>query len=161
MFNKVPHHHLCLKLSHYGIRGGILFWIENFLTGRSQQVIVNGCSSNPTNVMSGVPQGTVVAPLLFLCYINDLPENVSSKVRLYADDVLIYNTIHSKEDCLMLQEDLNSLQLWANKWQMMFNPDKCELIRITNTKLPMLYDYNILKKKDQSSVLCEYILIST
>ena len=111
MFNKVPHHHLCLKLSHYGIHGGILFWIENFLTWRSQQVIVNGCSSNPTNVMSGVPQGTVVAPLLFLCYINDLPENVSSKVRLYADDVLIYNTIHSKEDCLMLQEDLNSLHL--------------------------------------------------
>ena len=132
MFNKVPHHHLCLKLSHYGIPGGTLFWIENFLTGRSQQVIVNGCSSNPTNVMSGVPQGTVVAPLLFLCYISDLPENVSSKVRLYADDVLIYN---SKEDCLMLQEDLNSLQLWANKWQMMFNTDKCELIRITNTKL--------------------------
>ena len=147
MFNKVSHHHLCLKLSHYGIRGGILFWIENFVTGRSQQVIVNGCSSNPTNVMSGVPQGTVVAPLLFPCYINDLPENVSSKVRLYADDVLIYNTIHSKEDYLMLQQDLNSLHLWANKWQMMFNPDKCELIRITNTKLPMLYDYNILKKK--------------
>ena len=66
--------------------------------------------------MSGVPQGIVVAPLLFLCYINDLPENVSSKVRLYADDVLIHNTIHSKEDCLMLQEDINSLQLWANKW---------------------------------------------
>ena len=144
MFNKVPHHHLCLKLSYYGIRGGILFWIENSLTGRSQQVIVNGCSSNPTNVMSGVPQGTVVAPLLFLCYINGLPENVSSKVRLYADDVLIYN---SKEDCLMLQEDLNSLQLWANKWQMIFNADKFELIRITNTKLPMLYDYNILEKK--------------
>ena len=87
--------------------------------------------------------------LLFLCYINDLPENVSSKVRLYADDVLIYNTIHSKEDCLMLQEDLNSLQLWANKWQMMFNTDKCELIRITNTELPMLYDYNILEKKSK------------
>ena len=147
MFIKVPHHHLCLKLPHYGNRGGILFWIENFLTRRSQQVIVNGCSSNPTNVMSGVPQGTVVAPLLLLCYINDLPENVSSKVRLYADDVLIYNTIHSKEDCLMLQEDLNSLQFWANKLQMMLNADKCELIRITNTKLPMLYDYNILERK--------------
>ena len=97
--------------------------------------------------MSGVHQGTVAAPLLFLCYINDLPENVSSKVRLYADDVLIYNTIHSKEDCLMLWEELNSLQLWANKWQMMFNVDKFELIRITNAKLPILHDYNILEKK--------------
>ena len=113
MFNEVPHHHLCFKLSHDGIHGGTLFWIENFLTGRSQQIIVNDCSSNPTNVMSGVPQGTVVSPLLFLCYINELPENVSSKVRLHADDVLIYNTIHSKEDCLMLEEDLNSLQLWV------------------------------------------------
>ena len=86
-FDKIPHHRLCLKLSHYGIRGGTLFWIENFLTGRSQQIIVNGCSSNPTNVMSGVPQETVLAPLLFLCYINNLPQNVSSRVRLYADDV--------------------------------------------------------------------------
>ena len=91
VFDKVPHHNICLKLSHYGIRGGTLFWIENFLTGRSQQVIVNGCSSNPTNVMSGVPWGTVLTPLLymFLCYINDLPKNVSSKVRLYAGDVLL------------------------------------------------------------------------
>ena len=148
-FDKVPHHHLCLKLSHYSIRGVILFWIENFLTGKSQQVIVNGCSSNPTNVMSGVPQRTVLAPLLFLCYINDLPENVSSKVRLYVDDVLLYNTIHTKEHCLILQEDLNTLQLRANKWQMMFNPDKCELIRITNTKLPILYDYNFLEIKSK------------
>ena len=79
MIYKVPHHCLCLKLSHYGILSGTLFYIDNFLTGRSQQVIVYGFSSNPTNVMSGVPQGTVLAPLLFLCYI-DLPENVSSKV---------------------------------------------------------------------------------
>ena len=70
-----------------------------------------------------------IAPLLFLCYINDLPENVISKVRLYPDDVLLYNTIHTKDDCITLQEDLNTLQLWANEWQMMFNPDKCELIR--------------------------------
>ena len=83
-FDKVPHHCLCLKFSHHGIRDGTLFWMENFLTGRSQQVIVNGCSSNPTNVISDAPQGTVLALLLFLCYINDLPEKFSSKVRLYA-----------------------------------------------------------------------------
>ena len=138
-FDKVLHHHLCLKLTHYGIRGGTLFLIENFLTERSQQVIVNGCSSNPTNVMSGVPQGTVLTPLLFLCYINDLPENVSSKARLYADDVLLYKTIHTKEDCLTL----NTLKLWANKWRMMFNPDKCEVIIINS----LLYMTTIFSRK--------------
>ena len=72
---------------------------------------------------------------------------------MHADDVLLYNIINTKEDCLTLQEDLNILQLWADKWQMMFNPDKYELIRITNTKLPILYDYNILKKiKEVSSI---------
>ena len=99
ILDKVPHHRLCLKLSHYGLHGGTLFWIENFLTGRLQQAIINGCSSNPIDVMSGVPQGTVLAPLLFLCYINDLS---GKEVRLYADDVLLHNTIHTIEDCLTL-----------------------------------------------------------
>ena len=156
-FDRVPHHRLCYKLSSYGIRGGTLSWIENFLTGRLQQVIINGCSSNCTNVISGVPQGTVLAPLLFLCYINDLPENVISKVKMYADDVLLYNTIHTKEDCLTLQEDLNILQLWANKWQMTFNLDKCELIRITNAKLPILHDYNIQEKRIKTASSVKYL----
>ena len=71
--------------------------------------------------------------------------------------VFLYNTIDTKEDCLILQEDLNTLQLWANKWQMMFNPEKCELIRITNTKLPILYDYNILKKKIKVASSVKYL----
>ena len=75
---------------------------------------------------------------------------------MYADDALLYNTIHTKEDCLILQY-LNTLQLWANKWQMMFNPNKCELIRITNTKLLMLYDYNILEKKIKVTSSVEYL----
>ena len=76
-------------------------------------------------MISGVPpQGIVLAPLLFLCYINDLPQNVISGVKLYADDVLLYTTIHSKGDCLVLQEDLNRLQLWADTSQMSFNPEK-------------------------------------
>ena len=74
-----------------------------------------------------------------------------------ADDVLLYNTIHTKEDCLTLQEDLNTLHLWANEWQMMFNPNKCELIRMTNTKLPILYDYNILKKKIKVAPSVKYL----
>ena len=83
------------------------FGLRTFLlVRRSQRFTVNGCSSNTTNVISGVPQGTVLAPLLFLCYINDLPENVISKVRLYADDVLLYNTIHTKDNRVTLQRRL-------------------------------------------------------
>ena len=83
--------------------------------------------SHATPVLSGVPQGTVLAPLLFLMYINDLPTCVCNKVRLYADDVLLYSYVYSKDDCISLQQDLNALEQWSHKWQMPFNPKKCEL----------------------------------
>ena len=156
-FDRVPHHRLCYKLSRYGIRGNTLSWIKIFLSGRLQQVIINGHSSSYTKVISGVPQGTVLAPLLFLCYINDLPQNVISRVKLYADDVLLYTTIHSKDDCLVLQEDLNRLQLWADTWQMSFNPEKCEIIRIANIKHPIVHDYTIQKKKIKVASSVKYL----
>ena len=98
-FDKVPHQCLLLKLQHYGIRGHLLSWIESFLTGRSQKVLVEGKSSSSVpHVASGVPQGTVLGPKLFLLYINDLPNNVSSTTRLFADDSLLYRRIRSGED---------------------------------------------------------------
>ena len=84
--------------------------------------------SHATPVLSGVPQGTVLAPLLFLMYINDLPTCVCNKVRLYADDVLLYSYVYSKDDCISLQQDLNALEQWSHKWQMPFNPKKCEFL---------------------------------
>ena len=84
-------------------------------------------------VTSGVPQGTVLAPLLFLCFINDLPEKITSKIRLYADDVLLYSTINSVEDCYNLQEDLNTLNKWSQTWKMIINTSKCEFLRITKS----------------------------
>ena len=95
---------LCSKLFHYGIRGTLLSWINDFLTGRTQRVLVDGCCSDDTSVTSGVPQGTVLAPLLFLMFINDLPENIASSIKLYADDVLIYRTIESEHDHTILQQ---------------------------------------------------------
>ena len=89
-FDVVPHQRLLHKLDHYGIQGTALNWIQNFLTNRTQKVVVDGSSSESARVKSGVPHGrpTVLAPLLFLTYINDLPSTVSSQVRLFADDCL-------------------------------------------------------------------------
>ena len=105
----------CLTLL-YGIQGPLLNWIRSFLTNRTQCVVLNGQSSRPSIVLSGVPQGTVLRPLLFLCYINDLPKNVTQKVKLYADDVLLYSSIRTITDCQNLQDDLNRLVQWADRW---------------------------------------------
>ena len=85
-------------------------------------------------VLSGVPQGTVLAPLLFLCYINDLPDHMTSNVRLHADDVLVYTTIHSDCDNRNLQNDINKLLKWSIDWQMEFNPKNVNFLGIQKTK---------------------------
>ena len=97
-FDVVPHQRLLHKLDHYGIRGSTLLWIQNVLTTRSQKVVVDGSFSNTAHVGSGVPQVTVLGPILFLCYIDDLPSSVSSDVRLFADDCLLYQPIRTKAD---------------------------------------------------------------
>ena len=105
-FDVVPHQLLLHKLNHYGIRGTTLNWIQNFLTNRTQKVVVDGSSSESARVRSGVPQGTVLGPLLFFTYINDLSSTVSSQVRLFADDCLLYRPIKCRaEDQEQLQRD--------------------------------------------------------
>ena len=131
-FDKVPHQRLLAKLAHYGVQGMLLDWIQDFLSNRSQTVVLNNASSDPTKVLSGVPQGSVLGPLLFLLYINDLPRHVSSKVKLYADDTLLYRVINTPNDISILQADLNSLSQWAQKWQMIFNASKCAHLTITH-----------------------------
>ncbi|MCG8035359.1 MAG: hypothetical protein JAZ03_24705 [Candidatus Thiodiazotropha taylori] len=142
-FDKVPHERLAIKLKHYGIRGSLLQWIQSFLTDRKQQVLVEGQSSTTAPVVSGVPQGTVLGPLLFLLYINDLPQKVSSTARLFADDSLMYLKISSTKDTAALQLDLDRLQQWQSDWQMSFNPSKCEVVRVTKRKNPVEATYQI------------------
>jgi hypothetical protein len=142
-FDKVPHQRLLTKVQNCGVTGSLLCWISDFLSDRTQSVVLEGQHSSPTPVTSGVPQGTVLGPLLFLIYINDMPSCVSSTPRLFADDCLLYRTIHSKSDSEILQQDLDNLQEWENNWLMEFNADKCEVIRITKKRKPILSSYTI------------------
>jgi len=156
-FDRVSHQHLYHKLNHYGIRGNLLEWVKHFLSGRCQQVIVNGEQSDPAEVTSGVPQGTVLAPLLFLCFINDLPDNIISSVKLYADDVILYRVIHSEEDCHHLQQDLQTLQEWATKWDMSFNIQKCEFLRITNKINSIRFQYKLNSEVIREATHSKYL----
>ena len=92
-------------------------------------------------VTSGVPQGTVLGPFLFLLYVHDLPENLQSPVRLFADDALLYGITSSEDDCNKLQADLFELECWQDRWQMKFNPSKCKIICISTKKSPPLKKY--------------------
>ena len=97
---------------------------QSFLSNRTQEVVLEGKRSFTAAVTSGVPQGTVLGPILFLCYINDLPDQVSSTARLFADDCLLYRNINATADADTLQDDIDRLQKWEADWLMEFNPDK-------------------------------------
>ena len=133
-FDKVSHSKLLWKLHQYGIRGKVLSWIQAFLGNRSQQVVIDGEESDSIPVNSGVPQGSVLGPILFLAYINDLPGGISSQVRLFADDTALYLTIKGEEDSSALQKDLDTLSVWESKWDMQFNPSKCQVVQVTGSK---------------------------
>ena len=138
-FDSVPHQRLLIKLKAYGITGTLLTWITNFLTGRSQKVVVNGIQSTPTPVLSGIPQGSVLGPLLFLIYVNDLPNDICSSLMLFADDTKIYRCIQSTEDAETLQADLNTLSQWSTTWQLPFNVDKCKVLHFGQKNLNHQY----------------------
>ena len=143
-FDSVSHPRLLLKLEALGISNDILNWLRAFLTGRRQQVVVNGQFSSWLPVTSGVPQGSVLGPLLFLLYINDISSVVAhSKVKLFADDVTIYKEISSSSDAALLQVDLSSIAQWAKKWLLNLNPLKCDSTVISNKRSPPLPPYHL------------------
>ena len=126
-FDKVPHRRLLYKLDYYGIRGSTHRRISSWLSSRSQQVVLDGQVSDPVPALSGVPQGSV----LFLVFINDLPDSIRSSVSMFADDCVLYRNICSPSDCLILQDDLDRLAQWEADWQMKFNVAKCHSMRVS------------------------------
>lgn len=140
-FDKVAHNRLLLKLENYGVGGRTLCWVRDFLHNRFQCVVVDGKSSDSGSVTSGVPQGSVIGPILFLVYINDLPDCVSSHTRLFADDTIIYRQIKTDDDGQTLQDDLRRLEDWEDLWQMKFHPGKCQVIRFTRKRKPLERSY--------------------
>ena len=143
-FDKVSYSKLVYKPEFYGITGNTLNWIKSFLCNRTQSVVVESSYSTPCSVTPGVPQGSVLGPVLFSTYINDIATDIHSQLRLFADDCLIYKTMRSVDDHHMLQEDLNTLASWAT-WNSTF-PNviyfKSQLIAIRvhlSTKLMTLH----------------------
>lgn len=112
-FDTVPHERLMKKIEGYGIRGNVLGWLRAFLTDREQRVIVNGEMSDWAPVTSGIPQGSVLGPVMFILYINDMPDVVHSLIRMFADDTKIFREIACKNDCMKLQKDLDTLVEWS------------------------------------------------
>ena len=153
-FDTVPHNKLLHKLDHFGIQGPIHKWLTNFLTQRKKRLVLEGVASGESAVDSGIPQGTVLGPLLFLCHINDLQEAVKSKVRLFADDCLLYRNINTPQDHITLQEDLRYLEDWAKKWGMRFNAQKCYILS-SRSKSTHMYSLNgvFLKQMQQHPYL--------
>ena len=140
-FDKVSHRRLLYKLKYYGIQTHTLNWIQAFLTDRTQTVVSDGVTSNRVPVTSGVPQCTVLGPILFLIYINDFPEYLThSKLRLFADDSIMYKEITCQDDCNKLKSDLHAAARWEADWLMAFHPDKCTVLTIIQKKTPFKHD---------------------
>ena len=150
-FDCVPHKRLLMKIEKLGISGNLLKWIKDFLTDRQQRVLINGISSEWTEVSSGVPQGSVLGPLLFILYVNDLPSEVSSFCKLFADDAKLYKDLENLEDFEMIQNDIDKLCQWTIKWLMFFNVDKCKILHIGKDNPN--FDYQMEDKDGNSTNL--------
>ena len=143
-FDKVPHKRLIYKIERYGIKGNILGWIEDFLSNRIQEIVINENKSKPANVTSGIPQGSVLGPILFVIYINDLPEVVHKDtfIYLFADDTKAFRHIKDQQDQIQLQKDIDNMVKWSNTWLLKFHPEKCIMMNIGSRTDPT-FDYKM------------------
>ena len=141
-FDTVPHRRLISKVKAHGIAGNTLKWLTDWLSDRQQRVVINGKESAWHKVHSGVPQGSVLGPILFIIYINDIDEGVTCKISKFADDTKITSKVTSVSQWRELQCDLDKLTSWAETWQMKFNIEKCKVLHIGNDNAKARYEMN-------------------
>ena len=150
-FDRVPHIRLDKKIRAHGITGNVADWIATWLSGRKQKVVISGKSSAWKDVVSGVPQGSVLGPTLFLIYINDIDINISSTILKFADDTKVYRSTATPHDIQMLQQDLCQLYKWSTDWQMLFNVQKCKSLHIGHSNVHHSYHMNNIPIESTSS----------
>ena len=136
-FDSVPHKRLIGVLRQYGVTGRTLNWITDFLSGRQQRVVFNDSRSSWQLVKSGIPQSSVLGPVLFLIYINTIPDKMVSEIYLFADNAKLYRQIEDISDVTRIHEDLQSLEIWSGQSLLYFNIDKCVHMTIVTKKLDM------------------------
>ena len=143
-FDKVPHRRLLNKMAALGITGDILKWTESWLKDRRQRTVLNGCFSEWLEVLSGVPQGSVLCPLLFVIFINDIDgcaEHISTLLK-FADDTKVGNKVTNAADQQNLQNCLDQLTSWASTWCMSFNVAKCKILHVGRSNPKHVYTMN-------------------
>ena len=142
-FDLVDHDLLFYKLSLLSLDRNVLAWLKDFLSERRQRVVLGGEKSEYVKVESGVPQGSVLGPLLFLIYINDIIYGIKSNIRLFADDCVIYRLINDFNDINTLQSDLDKISVWCKNWRMNLNVKKCVHVKFTKKNNPITFVYMI------------------
>ena len=152
-FDSVPHRRLLCKLRGYGIDGVTINWIRDFLVGREMQVCVGDGYSDTVEVSSGVPQGSVLGPLLFLIYANDFGSDISCSYKLFADDSKVYSVIRTHEDAAKLQSDLEKISDWSKKWLLSFNVEKCKIMHIGRNN--PRFNYSMMNSSGDRVILTE------
>ena len=134
-FDRVWHRGLVRKLFAYGIKGKLLFWFSDYLTNRKQKVVLRGGCSPAENIAAGVPQGSILGPLLFILYINDIVSNIKSNIRLFADDTSLYLTVEDPNSAArVINADLGTIQEWADKWLVTFSPPKTKEVLFSRVR---------------------------
>jgi len=156
-FDLVPHGRLLAKIASSDVDSRLVVWIREFLVGRTQSVRVEGQLSQEVRVTSGVPQGSVLGPLLFLAYVNDIWRNMASAIRIFADDCIIYRQITKNEDIEILQKDLDRLGEWAVVNAMRINPSKSKAVLFTRARSNDPLNYSLMDTLIPEASSCKYL----